>query len=385
MPQRTPGDLIVAVLFAMLLLVPAALALSGRAGFDVAFIEGIEQRKPFVAPPPSTGALATGGWQRDAEREIGDAFPLRRQLIQGNDRALYLGLHDVSSSRVIGGREGWLFLGDDERSYLTGSRTLDDAQLAALANLFRARSDWCRGRGISYVFVLAPNKSTIYPQYLPSGLRRAQPTIADRLLPLLRTRGIAVVDPRDVLLAASTKSEVYSKGDTHWNDAGAFAAYRATLDAIHGSHVRDAPPPERSTTVVNESGDLLKLAGIDGLAANPVTRIAFSARARGTRVPQYSGDPNAGAFDITADAIDDPRLPSAVVFGDSFLERLQPFIAENFHRTVVLRYRRVPGVQFDTTVVAAERPNVVIQELVERSLVFGNEFTSDVTQKARPL
>jgi hypothetical protein len=375
MAQRTPGDLVVTLLFVALLLAPGALALSGHAGFDTAFIEGNEGRRPFVAAHTSSGALATGGWERDVEREIADAFPLRRQLIEGYDRVMYLGLRDIRSTHVISGRDGWLFLGNEELWYLTGQRTLSDAQLATLADLYRVRSDWCRRRNIPYVFLLAPNKSTIYSEYLPSDLTREQPTIADRLLPLLRARGIAVADPRAVLLAtARTKSEAYSKGDSHWNDAGAFAAYRVVLDVIRGSHVRDAVPRESSVHVVDEGGDLLKLAGIEGLVANPVIRIAFPHRAHATAIPNYPGDANAHELDITADTIDDPSLPSAVVFGDSFLDRLRPFLAENFRRTVVLRHRSVTGVQFDPAVIATERPNVVIQELVERSLVFGNEF-----------
>jgi hypothetical protein len=374
MQQRSPGDLVVTILFLALLLVPGALALGGRAGVDVAFIEGVEARHPFIAPAPSGGALATGGWQRDAERQIADAFPLRRQLIVGYDRAMYLGLHDIPSPHVVGGRDGWFFLGDEERWYITGERTLSDAQLTAVAELYRARSDWCRRRKIRYVFLLAPNKSTIYPEYLPSGLTREQPTIADRLVPLLRARGITVADPRAALIAAARTIEVYSKGDTHWNDAGAITAYRAVLDAIRGSHVRDVLPRERRSQTVIEGGDLLRLASLEGLVVNSVTRVAFAHRARGTAVPRYPGDANAGAFEITADTIDDPVLPSVVAFGDSFLDGLRPFLAENFHRTVVLRHRSVTGVQFDPAVIEAERPNVVIQELVERSLVFGNEF-----------
>ena len=382
MAQRTPGDLVVTVLFAVLLLVPAALALGGYARFDAGLIESVELRHPFVAPPPSNGTIATGGWQRDAEREIADAFPLRRQLIEGYDRAMYLGLHDVPSPHVIGGRDGWLFLGDDERWYLTGTRTLNDAQLASLADVYGVRADWCRRRGIRYVFLLAPNKSTIYPEYLPRGLRRELPTIADRLLPLFRARGIAVADPRAVLAAAArSTAETYSKGDTHWNDRGAFAAYGVLLDTIRGSHVRDPLPRGRSIRQADEGGDLLRLASIEGLVANTVTHIDFVHRARETAVPRYPGDAHADAFDATVDAIDDPALPAAVVFGDSFSSGLRPFLAENFRRTVLLRYRGVPGVQFDTAVIEAERPNVVIQELAERSLVFGDEFTADVSAR----
>ncbi len=93
---RSPGDIAVIVVFALLLVAPALLALTGHAGFDIAFLEHTEHRRPFVAPPPTTGALATGGWERDAEREIADAFPLRKELIQGYDYAKYTWLGEVA-------------------------------------------------------------------------------------------------------------------------------------------------------------------------------------------------------------------------------------------------------------------------------------------------
>ncbi|MBV8367413.1 MAG: hypothetical protein JO036_00560 [Candidatus Eremiobacteraeota bacterium] len=374
--QRGPGDLVVAVLFAVLLLVPAALALTGHAGFDVDFLLNTEQRKPFVAPPVTSGALATGGWQRDAEREIADGFPLRRQLITGYDYAKYVWLGDVGSTSVIRGRDGWLFYGAEERDYLEGKPT--DADLAHAAAVYAARSAWCTRRGIPYVFVLVPNKSTIYAQYLPPGIRRATATAADRLLPMLRARGVRVVDTRQALLDASRRGDVYTRGDTHWNDAGAYAAYRAVIAALRQARVpiRDtiAPSsivPRRRTG----TGDLLKIAGVSGTISNEWLDYDFPRRAREITALPYPNDPDAAAFGYYASAVDDPSLPKIVAFGDSFLAGLRPFLAEDARRFVALDHHSVQGSQFDQRVVDADKPDIVIQELVERSLVFAGSFT----------
>ena len=66
---RSPGDVVVIAVFSLLLLAPALLALTGHAGFDTEFLLHTERRQPFVAPKPTTGALATAGWERDAERD----------------------------------------------------------------------------------------------------------------------------------------------------------------------------------------------------------------------------------------------------------------------------------------------------------------------------
>jgi alginate O-acetyltransferase complex protein AlgJ len=374
--QRGPGDLVIVVLFAVLLLVPAALAVTGHAGFDVDFLLNTEQRKPFVAPPVTSGALATGGWQRDAEREIADAFPLRRQLITGYDYAKYVWLGDVGSTSVIRGRDGWLFYGAEERDYLEGKPT--DADLAHAAAVYAERSAWCARRGIPYVFVLVPNKSTIYPQYLPQEIRRPTATAVDRLLPLLRARGVHVVDTRQALLDASRHGEVYTRGDTHWNDAGAYAAYRVVVAALQRAHVPIHDKIAPSSIVARQradSGDLLRLAGVANAMTNQWLDYDFPHRAHEITALSYPNDPDAAAFGYYTSAVDDPSRPKIVAFGDSFLAGLRPFLAEDARRFVALDHHSVQGPQFDRAAVAAERPNVVIQELVERSLVFAGTFS----------
>jgi hypothetical protein len=61
--------------------------------------------------------------------------------------------------------------------------------------------------------------------------------------------------------------------------------------------------------------------------------------------------------------IDDPSLPRAVIFRDSFTSRLVPFLSEHFSRAVYLWQN-----DFDAAVVTEERPDVVIQEIVGRHL-----------------
>ena len=61
--------------------------------------------------------------------------------------------------------------------------------------------------------------------------------------------------------------------------------------------------------------------------------------------------------------IDDPSLPRAVIFRDSFVSRLVPFLSEHFSRAVYLWQN-----DFDADVVTKEHPDVVIQEIVGRHL-----------------
>jgi hypothetical protein len=374
-PPRSPGDFIVIALFALLLLAPATIALTGHAGFDTAFIESTELRRPFTAPPPTKGALATGGWQRDAEREIADAFPLRRHLIEAYDSAKYAWLRDVGSTHVIRGRDGWLFYGDEERSYITGDQRPSDADLTRLAAIYRARAEAAARHGARYIVLIVPNKSTVYENELPPGMRIVTPTPADRLSLRLRALGVPLIEMRFALTGAAAKGEVYSKGDTHWNDAGAYLGYQAIITALRDTGV---PVGVRGAAIRSHvetgDGDLLRLAGIASLARNDVVRYDFERHAHAVAAPSYPTAPETSAF--AAEAFENPsaRGPGAVIFGDSFADALAPFVAESFRRTVLLRHVNVTDVQFAERVVAAEKPAVVIQEIVERNLIYAANF-----------
>jgi alginate O-acetyltransferase complex protein AlgJ len=358
---QSPGSYVVSAVFALLLLWPAAFALTGHGGFDVRFIESTEHRLPFVAPPVSSGSLATGGWERDAERQFADAFPLRTPLIEGYDYTTFFGLRDSPSSMVVRGRDGWLFYGAEERDYLDG-KPADDV-IAHVADVVSARAAWCKAHGMIYVVLAAPNKSTVYARYLPDGVPRVLPSGLDRLFPLLRTRGVPVVDPRAALSAASANGEVYSRGDTHWNGAGAYVAYEATVEALRRYGVRDAIPRRAITARVEEGpADLLGLAGIQSFVRNRWVRYAFPAHAQ-------TVDERPDVTEIAGGS-----APTLVAFGDSFLNLLRPFLAESFRRAIFIQQPASDSI-FDVKLLEREKPTIVIQEFVERNLTFGATFS----------
>ncbi len=376
-PSRASAAIV--ALFAGLIALPGVLALAGHAGADRDFILHTEARAPFVAPAPASGALATGGWQRDAERSIADGFPLRTPLIAAYHAIEFAGFRDVSSPHVIAGRDGWYFFADEERRYVEGDDDRSPAAIARTADAYAARAAWCRQHGIAYVFVLAPNKSTVYRNDLPADVRPVTPTLADLLVPAMRARGVRVVDVRAALGAAAAAAsrgagtDVYSKGDTHWNDAGAYIAYEATVAALRDAGVRDGVPRTaiRSRTVDGE-GDLLRLAGIASLAPNQIVQYDVPQRAHAVAPPAIANDPDvASAFVLGATTTGDRALPNAVVFGDSFASALRRFLGEDFDTVLSATYVNAGATQFDRRIVETQKPRVVIQEIVERSLVFG--------------
>ena len=363
---RPGADLLIAVLFAAMLLAPAVAYALGAGRDNAQFIARSERREPAPMPPAPGLAADSPRYTRALERVIADAFPLRTALIQGYDVTKFVLLGDSSSDQVLRGRDGWLFLGDrEQRAYITGALHVPEIQIDYLTAVFAARAAFCRAHGTRYVVMFAPDKSTIYPEELPDAVRLAHPTILERLVPRLRAAGVEVVDVTPALLEAKRSGEVYAKGDTHWNARGAYAAYRVLVDRLRSSGARPFPPASFAEHPMWQDGDLLRMSGVALVVRDRYIDASIEQRARRVPVPQYAEpipDANEQPY---ATVRDDASLPTAVMFGDSFGGALRPLVSESFRRIVHVYYGTQP---FNEHLVAAEHPNVVIQELVERAL-----------------
>jgi hypothetical protein len=73
--------------------------------------------------------------------------------------------------------------------------------------------------------------------------------------------------------------------------------------------------------------------------------------------------PDYPPHDYIVDVCNKPQLPTALVYRDSMGDLLIPILSENFRRTVYVTDRHL-----DQALVEREKPDVVIEEMVERSV-----------------
>jgi hypothetical protein len=299
-------------------------------------------------------------------RYFDDHFAFRGRLVrwQGIVRLRALGVSPSAS--VIKGRDGWLFYADDgAMEDYAEAPPFTDVELEQWRSTLQDISDWLHAHGIAYLFVIAPDKHVIYPEYMPDTIRRAPVSRIDQLVSHLRDYStVRVLDLRPELLAAKAHERIYHRTDTHWNDRGAFVGYQSIIDAL-GEQVPALRPASRSTfepRAVSSAG--LDLAGMLGLTELlPEEDLVLVPRRPATaRIvePEHPNRKLAHARIVTESP---NRGPRAVVFMDSFGPGLVPFLSEDFSRVVYLWQNNM-----DPQVVQQERPQVVIQEWVGRAL-----------------
>lgn len=154
----------------------------------------------------------------DLQDWVNDRFFLRQELIS-LDRWLTANVFNTSGeSGVILGSEGWLYYSDTLNDY-TGVDTLTDRELYSAAKNLSLMAEYCRENGRKFQFMIAPNKNSLYPQFMPSYGVTAEETDADRLMAMLEELDVDTVD----LFTAFSKQEeiLYFAHDSHWNSKGA--------------------------------------------------------------------------------------------------------------------------------------------------------------------
>jgi alginate O-acetyltransferase complex protein AlgJ len=296
-----------------------------------------------------------------------DHFGFRSLLVRWYGESRLFVLRTSPSAAVIEGEHGWFFYGEDKsvEDYANVEPMSDEALANWRAAILRAR-DWLRARNVAYVFTIAPDKHVIYADEMPRTLARVgELSRTDQLFTALQDTGLAV-DLRGSELEAKTRERVYQQTDTHWNDRGALVAYQQIIRAVRARVPRTPPAWARTDFIAEEhSIEGLDLAGMMGLTRvlREVDLTLVPRRPRRARVIEPAGAKPTDEEGRLVTEIDDPSLPRAVIFRDSFTSRLVPFLSEHFSRVVYLWQN-----DFDAAVVTNEQPDVVIQQIVGRHL-----------------
>ena len=354
---------LLAGIFAVAIALPLAANLAGRDGADPA----AENRElvPFPHVAPAWSAVATfapqfGAW-------FDDHFGFRSTLVRWNAESRLFLLGVSPTPAVVKGEGGWFFYGDDKsvEDYANAEPMTPEALANWRLAILRA-SKWLRARGIAYVFTVAPDKHVVYGEEMPSSVSRVgDVSRTDQLLTALQDTGLAV-DLRHPLEEAKRRERIYQQTDTHWNDRGAFAAYQRIIAAVR-SRVPTTPPPwtRGNFEAAERRVPGMDLAGMMGLkrVLEENDLVLVPRRPRRAKVVEPVGAAPTAEEGTLITEIDDPSLPRAVVFRDSFVSRLVPFLSEHFSRAVYLWQN-----DFDAAVVEREHPDVVIQEIVGRHL-----------------
>jgi hypothetical protein len=147
-----------------------------------------------------------------------DHFGFRNQLVSWNNHWKGRLFADASTRDALVGRDGWLyFWGSRMLAHWNREEVMSEADLARWQQLLEWKRDWLAARGIRYIFVVPPDKQSIYPEHLPQWMPpSAKPSKTQQLTEYMRTHSsVRVLDLRPSLLEARKLRPCYFSTDSH--------------------------------------------------------------------------------------------------------------------------------------------------------------------------
>lgn len=161
-----------------------------------------------------------------------DHFGLREEYVTAFHAATLAVFNDTLNEKVIAGKQDFLFYSETLNDHL-GLERMSDADICRAANVLRLIGEYAQSCGAEFVFAVAPNKNTIYPEYMPDRLKRtSRSTNAQRLYAALAENGVETLDFEALLNEHKSEGLLYYQHDTHWNQRGALIAYNAIMQRL---------------------------------------------------------------------------------------------------------------------------------------------------------
>ena len=266
-------------------------------------------------------------------------------------------------ARVSVGRAGHLFhRSDGAFEQLCDGGPLDEVDLGRWRNTIEYRVAWCDLHGIRYYVLVVPEKHVVYDDRLPEGRRISPERPLQRIRAALHPRAQRrIIYPSSELRAGRRTEKTYYLTDVHWTEFGAYLGYRALLRGMAPDFtVKPIGEDElRREKRPDYTGDIGVKLDPEPLEERTLLRLDRPATWRTVFDNRQFGEGQVRVFET-----EDRSLPRAVIFRDSNLNAVMPFLLRHFSRAVLVGGARL----FFHDLVQAEQPDIVITEIAERYL-----------------
>ena len=349
-------------LYLLLCLIPSA-------GFIVGGGEDSAERENRASRPSLL--LADGRLNINYPAQAGawfeENFAWRTELVSINAR-IQSCLGISAQEDVILGRDGWLYYRESLNDY-TGSCQLSDRTLYDIAHTAAMTQEYCMFTGADYLFVVVPDKITLYPEYLPyyCAHKVADSSNRVRLKEFMEQEGVHYLDLTERLQEAVRKNKtdseeeafrlptLYHRTDSHWTNEGAAVGADAILTELDTDHIDYLGAEAEIRT--DFKGDLETMlypafpAKEEEVYYDPAPAYGYLNEVKST-------------YDSFIQTVSGGNGQSLLMYRDSFANALLPFLAENYSTGCFSR--AVPAdLLFDMNSCS---PTAVVVEHAERNI-----------------
>lgn len=359
MKRKTAYGIFIAAFFILCLIPSAGMLLFGES--EAAANEILSPRPVIFQEDGSFNQNFTD----DLTSYIADRFAFRQEFITAYAKIQAVLFQESSSEDVVLGKDGWLFYQDTVDDYLHHD-TLSDRQIQGIARTLSLMQQYAEERGVRFVFTVAPNKNSLYPEYMPDvGDVFSGEKNLDMLEDLLDDYGIRYADLRETF---EDQPVLYYREDSHWNSRGAALGLACITEQLDVEAYPWFDEPYRMEA--NHKGDLYEMLYPAGKELEEDTvfdrKFEFSyrdSRTGETMSADYYSEDAPAPDSIRIDTFRDGGTGSLLMFRDSFGNSLYPFMADTFENST---FSRLMPYRMDWLDAGAY--DHVVVEIVERNL-----------------
>lgn len=263
-------------------------------------------------------------------------------------------------AQVLQGKQDWLFFGADVSNACEPLRPLDET----IAGLTRF-AELLQGAGKTYVFTVAPDKSTMNPDKLPESYvgDDCAPEAKAAFWERMRSAPpVGYVDIKDELARVQEDDGVnlWRPGDTHWAERGALVYAQEVATALD--------PALWQTSRIAPTGPERARADLAAQLGTPRTDVVPGWRLERRGVSVVEAEPSLLSSTSTGAPL---YRRSTLILGDSFTQSSRTFLAPLFERARVL-HPATATADPEGLAAAVAGTDTVVLEIVERSVGGGD-------------
>lgn len=307
------------------------------------------------------------------ENYYNDNFGFRTYLIKANN-ILNVKLFSVSpNTNIILGKEDWLYYAGEDKSIFKYKTIFEEKELKSKFDILKDRKELYTGQGVHYFIVIAPDKQSIYHEYMPEYIQKLnENSNYDHIADYLSKNSLDInIDVKKALLKEKKKKDLtYYKTDTHWNVYGAFIAYQEIMKKFKEYYPELEYMSLTDFNIVDAdkkySGDLANMLGMQEYFEEKTYKMIpkNNRKAKMRDVNNISGIVTKKPMLLSeCDSCDNVTI---MVIRDSFTVSLIPFLNEHFSKAIYISNDENPELVY--TIIMKVKPNIVLFEKVERGM-----------------
>lgn len=316
-----------------------------------------EKRMPAQLPIIIKGNNIDMHFIDEFDDYFSDNFAFRDQLITFYAHLNNMLFKKSVSSKVIIGKQNWLFFEpalDDYRRI----NLLSENEIYRIYKSLEIQKMYLEQFDIDFIFTSAPNKSSIYTEFMPDRYIVSQDeSNIEKLYKMLDENNFSYVNLHNEL--KNNELNLYHKLDTHWNNAGAVIAYNALLNRIKEKNDNFNLNTYQEIIFKKEKtwhGDLSDM-------LFPASNILDENYNYNIEKKYTSKRPIKSYEDMNIETMNSSGNLNLLMFRDSFANALIPLISNEFANAKFIR-----ATPYDYKNLDKGQTDIVILEIVERNL-----------------